>query len=95
MPLYKCETCGFYTENKKHYSNHLNTNKHKKNVCNVINTVENQNKSNYKCETCNFSTHNKYLYTRHLNTNKHKYNVYSGIKPIVNQNTNSKNVSEY
>ena len=71
MPLYKCETCGFYTENKKHYSNHLNTNKHKKNVCNVINTVENQNTnsknvSEYLCNLCGKSFNSRNNMYRHI-----------------------------
>jgi len=61
---YFCESCDYRTDNKRNYSNHMTSNKHKKNA---------EGKQNaYSCECCNYNTIYKYHYTKHMSSTKHE-----------------------
>ena len=61
---YFCESCDYRTDNKRNYSNHMTSNKHKKNA---------EGKQNaYSCECCNYNTIYKYHYTKHMSSGKHE-----------------------
>ena len=78
---YSCEFCDYNTCNKKDYTKHLLTSKHKM----LINANKNPQKIplNYSCEICDYTTSNKKDYTKHLLTPKHEM--------LLNANENPKN----
>ena len=92
---YCCELCDFITCYKKDYTNHLSTNKHKKNtIKQESNTNTNENivieikqPKSYNCEKCNYTTKDLAKYNRHCNTTKHKKNVENTTNPTDTNTT--------
>ena len=105
MPTYSCFICGFYTPIKCKYNNHLQTNKHKKNINSVnsvnnINTNINNDTNVILCNLCNqpFSTKNSmYRHRKHrcpMNKDvikqKQLDNLKKELKRLKNFNNNDK-----
>ena len=71
--IFYCEYCDYRTSNKKDYTKHELTAKHKK--CVSIGKNAKKSQMNYHCEICDFHTSNKTDYTKHNLTAKHKKRI--------------------
>ena len=69
---FSCETCDFFTNNRRDYNRHIKTYKH-------------LNQGEYYCDKCIFVTINKKDYERHLKSNKHKSKMNDFICNICNK----------
>ena len=74
---YRCDDCDFETNNKKDYTKHINTKKHKKKV--ILNTFEQEkpNNTHFNCKTCNKEYKGRNGLWYHEQKCKEPFNLYN------------------
>jgi len=73
---YHCECCDYQTSNKKDFSKHEMTAKHKKGI--LMRKQVNKSLLKYHCECCDYFTSKKTNYNAHCLTTKHKKGILIG-----------------
>ena len=73
---YHCEYCDYQTSNKKDFSKHEMTAKHKKSI--LMRQQVNKSLLKYHCECCDYFTSKKTNYNAHCLTTKHKKSILIG-----------------
>ena len=94
FPKYYCEICEIKTNNKKDYTSHLLTRKHKnKSTSQHLATEISENSSNYKCSDCEKSYESRSGLWRHKKTciSNEKY-LLDENKELMNDNKDFKNL---
>ena len=78
---FHCENCDFHTSNRKDYTKHELTAKHKNRI--LRGKIATKNPMNYHCEFCDYYTGNKSDYNKHVLTAKHKNRMLKTKNPTA------------